>query len=639
MLQFINLRHSFGPVTVFEGFSWHIKNNQKIALVGPNGVGKTTLFHIATSKISPDKGDVVKSKDTTISLFHQIPNFDPKKTVLELAIDSNVHYQEYRQRREELDRKFETISHETKEFEELLNEQSRLEDFANLYDLHKLESLIKKVLSGLGFTSNSFDRKIQNFSPGFHHRLGLAIALLNPYNLLFLDEPTNHLDDAAKEWLAEYLRSLKTTFVLVSHDPVFLNQTTDTIVEVSQTGVLEFKGTLEEFLEEKNEIHEKQKSRFQKQETLLKKRMEWIERFRAKASKAKQVQSAIKKLNKQDKIESPEEIFWNKKVDYKFNFISDGKISFRLEEAAFRYQENERFIFQGVDMEVSSGDKIALVGPNGTGKSTLMRCVLGRHKLTGGEIYLGPKTEIGYFSQTHGEDLQKEMNILDTVWKKYPDMSEVDIRKILGFFSFSGESVYQKVETLSGGEQSRLRMALLVLKPCNLLLLDEPTNHLDMVTRESLKNALFHFPGSIVIISHDPDFLKDLCNRTFELSGGNIKNLNCSFNDYLEYHKEDVYSEPSFKEDKTQKIQQRISKNIEKNKIKKTQKILVEIEEKITKLEKEKKLYEEKLSRAESYTEGNYQSVLDDYNRVKQELNRLMEEWETSQLELEEMVS
>lgn len=590
---------------------------------------------MATQSLLPDKGDIVKSKGTIISLFHQIPNFDPTKTVLEIAIGSNIHYQEYSAKKKELDNQFETIPHDSDAFEDVLHKQSELEDFASTYELHKLEAQVKKILSGLGFTSNSFERQIQNFSPGFHHRLGLAITLLNPYNLLFLDEPTNHLDDAAKEWLSEFLRGLKTTFVLVSHDPDFLSRTTDTIVEVSSSGVVEFKGSLDAFLEEKNEIHEKLMAKYHKQEAYLQKRMEWINRFRSKATKAKQVQSAIKKLEKREKVEAPEEIYWNKKLDYKFNFTSDGQISFRLENAGFQYKPEERFIFHGVSMEISSGEKVALVGPNGTGKSTLMRTILGQHKLSEGNLYIGPKTQIGYFSQTHGDDLKPELNIIDTVWKKFPDMSELEVRRILGYFSFSGESVYQKVQTLSGGEQSRLRMAMLVLTPCNCLLLDEPTNHLDMVTRDTLKNALFNFPGSIIIISHDPDFLKDLCDRTFELSGGNLKNLNCSFSDYLLYHKEDVYFEPANKEDKTQKINQRISKNIEKNKLKKTQKILVEIEEKITQLEKEKSSHEEWLGNPALYTNESYHSKLESYNRIKDELNQLMEEWENCQLELE----
>ncbi len=523
MIQFINIRHQYGANVLYDGFSWHIKPNNKIGLVGPNGAGKTTLFQMATGLIKPDEGELVRAKDTVISLFHQIPNFDEEKSVIETALISNTLYKKYLERKESIDKRFETTDHESDEFEKLLADQAELEEFAHTHDLHNLEIKAKKILSGLGFKDDAYNRQVKNFSPGYHHRIGLAIALLNPYNLLLLDEPTNHLDDTTKEWLRDFLKSIKTTFVIVTHDPEFLNDVTDTIAEISSKGIIEFKGTLEEFLEEKNELHEKLKNQFKKEEAYLKKRMDWIERFRAQATKARQVQSAIKKLEKRDSVENPEDIFWNKKPAYRFNHIPDGKITFRLEDASFQYEKDGKVIYKDANLEVSAGDKIALVGPNGAGKSTLMRSILGKHKLSSGTIYFGPKTRIAYFSQTHGEDLHPSLNMMESILKVYPDMSDEAVRTILGHFSFSGDTVYKKVSAMSGGEQSRLRMALMVLTPANCLFMDEPTNHLDMVTRNALKHALKDFPGSIFIISHDPDFLKGLCDRTFELSGGVLK--------------------------------------------------------------------------------------------------------------------
>ena len=628
MIQFINIRHQYGANVLYDGFSWHIKPNSKVGLVGPNGAGKTTLFQMAAGLIKPDGGELVRAKDTVISLFHQIPNFDEEKSVIDTALISNTLYKKYLERKENIDKRFESTDQESEEFEKLLADQADLEDFAHTHDLHNLEIKAKKILSGLGFKDDAYTRQVKNFSPGYHHRIGLAIALLNPYNLLLLDEPTNHLDDTTKEWLRDFLKSIKTTFVIVTHDPEFLNDVTDTIAEISLKGIIEFRGTLEAFLEEKNELHEKLKNQFKKEEAYLKKRMEWIDRFRAQATKAKQVQSAIKRLDKRDNVENPEDIFWNKKPSYRFNHIPDGKITFRLENASFQYEKNGKVIYKDASLEVSAGDKIALVGPNGAGKSTLMRSILGKHQLTSGSIYFGPKTRIAYFSQTHGEDLHPSLNMLESILKVYPDMSDEAVRNILGHFSFSGDTIYKKVSAMSGGEQSRLRMALMVLTPANCLFMDEPTNHLDMVTRNALKHALIDFPGSLFIISHDPDFLKGLCDRTFELSGGVLKNLNCSFDDYLKFHKEGVYGEESQATKPVRQKETNASKNNDKNRLKKIQKEIDEIEARLDLLEKNKKHLEELLADPGFFKNRSYQTELDNYNETKKEIASLTEKWE-----------
>ncbi|MCB1160985.1 MAG: ABC-F family ATP-binding cassette domain-containing protein, partial [Leptospiraceae bacterium] len=259
MLQFIDLHHRFGPNIIFEGLYWHIKPDRKIALIGPNGAGKTTLFQFATEKLKPDGGSVVFSKDTKISLFQQIPDFPEEEPVLSVVLSQNLLYSEYEKKKKQIEELFETIQADSKPYEELLHEQAENEEFAHAHDLHNLEIRARKVLFGLGFSDSSLNQPVKNFSPGYHHRIGLAIALLNPHNLLLLDEPTNHLDDASKEWLAEYLLQSKGTFILVSHDPDFLERTSSTIAEISSNSVTEFEGSLIDYLEEKNEIHEKMK--------------------------------------------------------------------------------------------------------------------------------------------------------------------------------------------------------------------------------------------------------------------------------------------------------------------------------------------------------------------------------------------
>ncbi len=596
---------------------------------------------MAAGKLKPESGDVVRSKQTVLSLFQQIPEFDPNLSVIDTVLSENYLYKEYSEKRKSIESRFETTDHEDPKFEDLLHEQSELEEFAHLHDLHGLEARAKKILSGLGFQTTDFIRRTKEFSPGYHHRIGLAIALLNPHNLLLLDEPTNHLDDKTKTWLAEYLISQNQAFVLVTHDPEFLNQTVNTIVEINPHGVFEFEGTLEEFFEAKNEIQEKLKVQFEKEETYLKSRMEWVERFRAQATKARQVQSVIKRLEKRDKVENPNESFWNQKPEYEFQFVPSSNIILRLENANFSYPDKntgiKKLIFENAEIEISAGDKVALVGPNGAGKSTLMRCLLEKHKLDSGNLYFGPKTKLGYFSQTHGEDLDESLNLVETIQKKYPEFSEEKARTLLGHFAFPGDGVFKSVKFLSGGEQSRLRLALLVNHPSNCLFLDEPTNHLDIVIREALKRALAEYPGSLLIISHDPDFMKGLCNRTFSLASGTLENLNCSFDDYLKFHKEDDASIRPKQENKTKIEDKKLNPGASKNKRKKLEKEIEEIEVKLERLEKNKRDKEELLQDPEFFKNRSFQMEMDTYNDIKREIAVLTSRWEDVTLELEEM--
>lgn len=584
---------------------------------------------------------MAKSKNTEISVFQQLPDFDPEASVIDTALEKHKHYREYSDRLKGINCKFDLVPHDSKEFTAVLDEQSSLEEYAFTYGVHELEAKARKVLGGLGFSNVQMEMKVREFSPGYQHRLGLAITLLNPSNLLLLDEPTNHLDNASKEWLAAYLNSTGQSFVLVTHDPEFLNATCDTIAELSPSGVIEFRGTLEEYFEHKNELQEKLRAQFQKEEAYLEKRMEWIERFRSKATKARQVQSAIKKLEKRDKIEAPQESFWNSKSDYRFNFISSGKITVRIEDGGFSYSGKAPLIFSDANLEISAGDKIAVVGPNGAGKSTFLRCLLEIHKLTSGKIYYGPKTKIGYFSQNHHEELDPSKNLLQTVMSAYPDLTEQQARSLLGYFSFSDDSVYKQTSLLSGGEQSRLRLAMLVRFPANSIFLDEPTNHLDLVVRDNLLRALMAYEGSLLIISHDPEFLKDLCNRTISVDKGQIRDFNCTFADYLKYDLEETAPSKlqggSSSSKKEQVDQTRSKKNSDKNRIKKIQKELEQIETKIELLEKSKKNLEEVLADPGFFKNRSYQLELDNLNEAKNEITRLTSEWESLQFELEEL--
>lgn len=638
MIQFVDIHHRFGSNVLFDGFQWHIKPGTRTALVGPNGSGKTTLFQIASGKAKPDSGTVSRSKGTIISLFQQIPDFDPEQSVLATSLEENKLYKSYSNRIHEIHKLMDTTDPSSDAFEKLLHDQSEIEDFANEHDLHNLEVRAKKILTGLGFSVESMEKPVKSFSPGYQHRLGLAIALLNKHNLLLLDEPTNHLDDSAKEWLAEYLINQNAAFVLVTHDPDFLNKTTNSITEINSKGVFEFQGSLEEFFEAKNEIHDRLSKQFAKEESYLKSRLDWVERFRAKATKARAAQSVLKRLEKREKLERPEDSFWNQKPEYVFKYEEASKIAFRVIDGAYSYPGKSETIFSNASMEFNNGEKVALVGPNGAGKSTFLRCVAKIHPFSSGETMYGPRTKLGYFSQTHTEDLDPEKNLLQSVIASFPFLSEMEARSLLGHFAFSNDSVFKQVKSLSGGEQSRLRLAMLVYRPTNCLLLDEPTNHLDIVVRDALRRALIDYKGAVLVISHDPEFLSGLCDKTFQLSGGSLHDLNCSFEDYLKYHKEEENSDISkltSSQNKEDTVQTKSAKNQIKNKIKTLEKEIPSIEKKIELLEKNKKDKEDLLADPNFYKNRSYQSELDSYNEIKNEIASLTARWENVHLELE----
>lgn len=633
MLQFIQIHHRFGPNILFENFSWHIKPGSKIGLVGPNGVGKTTLFQIATNKLVPDSGSVVSSKHTAISLFQQIPQFQSEKAVIPTVLESLPAYHHFITQQKKIQQELNTLAPESDEYHNLLDRQAALEEQGVANGVYDFEVQAKKLLSGLGLQEEDFLKAVGTFSPGFQHRIALAISLLKPHNLLLLDEPTNHLDDRSKAWLVEYLQSTSANFILVTHDPDFLNQSINMIAEVSKKGVIEFRGTLEAFLQEQNEIHAKLQAQYAKEEAFLKKRTEWIERFRSKATKARQVQSAIKKLAKRDKLESADEIFWNREPNYHFTYQSSGKVILRLENCSFQYPESEP-IFAGVDLEICPGDRVAVVGRNGAGKSTLMRCLAGQLEFAEGNQYMGPRTIVSYFNQVHAEVLDDSLSIYETIQISFPYYSDREIRSLLGHFSFSEESVHKQVHAMSGGEKSRLRLAMMVPRPCNCLLLDEPTNHLDLVTRNAFQNALANFAGASIIISHDPEFLRGLCNKTYRVLDGRFEDLNCSFADYLQYHQE--FQRQT---EKTEKKKQdgRSSQDPLKKRKKRLEKGIAQLEEKMDDLEEKKSQLEQKIAGPDFYSLSNYSTILQQYDALKKEIEQTFAKWEELSMELESL--
>lgn len=646
MIQFHRIDLRYGETVLLEQFTWSFSLGKRLGLIGPNGSGKTTLFKIATGTVLPDAGTVQRSKNLVLSLFQQLPEFSKSATPLSYLLDGNLLYKEYHTKRLKIENKLGNPNLSDSEMQNLLSEQESLEAFAEEHAIHETETNSKKILTGLGFSAADFTKPIVEFSPGFQHRVELARCLLTPHDILLLDEPTNHLDHSSKEWLVSHITANEKTLILVSHDPVFLNACVDVIGELRPNGIEEFKGSLEEFLEFQKAEFEKLKRSSEKEKKYIEEKMQWIERFRYKATKAAAVQSAIKQLEKREKIQDISASVWDETIEFGFQHVPGGQISVRVEDGSFSYAKNtnpetqsqdfqnplqtQKSIFQNSNLEISKGEKYSLEGKNGAGKSTFLKVLAKELPLSSGTVYFGPKTVLGYFSQTHTEKLDASKTLLENLLDSFEQLTEKTARNLLGVFSFSGDSVFRKIQSLSGGEQSRYRLLLLSQTPTNLLLLDEPTNHLDIRLRDSLQKALENYPGSIVCISHDSEFLQNLQTKKILIENGTL-----FVEDKIEKKNAPtkIPSTNSSKNDLGYKDEKAI-----KNRRNKLEKDLEAIEQKIANLETEIANLESKLPELH-YGSTEYTSTHELYEARKTELELALESWELCQSELETLKS
>ncbi len=630
MLAINNLSYYIGSRALFENASLHVKPKDKIGLIGLNGAGKSTLLRLIDGEYPPDAGEISKSKECSIGFLNQdLLSYQSEDSILNVAMQAFQETLDIQHKIEAVIKQMET-NYEDKLVDKLTKLQERFE--AN--DGYVIQSKAEELLEGIGFKTVDLQRPLSEFSGGWRMRVMLAKLLLEKPSLLMLDEPTNHLDLPSIQWIENYLRNYEGAVIVVSHDREFLNNTAKQIVEVDQQQLNFYNGDYAFFTKEKAMRTEIQQGAYENQQQMIKQTEKFIERFRAKATKAKQVQSRAKALNRLDRVE--EVASANKQVNFKFDFKQkSGRFISTLENVSKSYGDLE--ILRNTDAIIERSDKIALIGANGKGKSTLLRIIAGDEKHEG-KHQEGFNVNMAFYAQHQLEDLNVDNEILEELKQAGSGKTEMELRSVLGCFLFSGDDVFKKIKVLSGGEKSRVALAKTLISEANFLILDEPTNHLDMVSENILIQALQQYQGSYVIVSHNRHFVNQTANKIWYIEDKEIKEYPGTYEEYdywLNTNKPKTATkkqkEPApLKEEKQRTPARKSESALTENKLKKLNKLLSEQEEKITTLEQSKTQYEAELAKPEVYSNPeNLAAATTKYNQIKSDLEEAQIKWET----------
>lgn len=634
-----NLTVDFTGTPLFEDISFLINPKEKIALVGKNGAGKSTLLKIFAGLQQPSHGRVVIPKNATIGYLPQHLLVKDEKTVLE---DVKSAFSKLLDTQAILDKLNNELAsrtdYDSQEYNDIIEAVAMYNERLSIMGAHNMMGEIEKTLLGLGFLRTDFDRNTSEFSGGWRMRIELAKILLSHPDILLLDEPTNHLDIESIQWLEQFLASSSSALLLVSHDKAFLDAVTTRTIEISLGRIYDYKANYSKYLELRAEQREQQLRAFENQQKMIADTEDFIERFRYKATKAVQVQSRIKQLEKLQRIEVDEED--NSALRLKFPPAPhSGVLPVDIEALTKKY--DSLLVLDNIDMQISRGEKVAFVGKNGEGKSTLVKCIMNEVEYSG-KLKLGHGVKIGYFAQNQASLLDENLTVFETV--DYAAVGDIrtKIRDILGAFMFGGAASDKKVKVLSGGERSRLAMIKLLLEPANLLILDEPTNHLDMRSKDVLKEAIRAFDGTVILVSHDRDFLDGLVNKVYEFANHKVKLHLGGIKEFLEEKKIDNLKEIERRAVTTEckspdntpsenKLAYEARKELSK-KIKKIERSIADTEKEIEQLENLLADIEAK------FAEGNSsESLVMEYNSKKHLLDQKMYEWEIQNEEIEQL--
>ena len=533
MLSIDNLAVEFGGTTLFQNISFQINDKDRIALMGKNGAGKSTLLKIIAGERVPTRGVVTKPKDCVVAYLPQHLMTEDGRTVFDETALAFSHLKETENEIERINRELETrTDYESDEYMALIEKVSSLSEKFYAIDMTNFEEDIEKTLMGLGFERTDFQRQTSEFSGGWRMRIELAKLLLKNPDVLLLDEPTNHLDIESIQWLEDFIKQSSKAVVLISHDKRFVDSITNRTIEITMGRIYDYKATYSHYLELRKERREQQQKQYEEQQKMIQETKDFIERFKGTYSKTLQVQSRVKMLEKLVLIEVDEED--NSRLKLKFPpSARSGQYPVIADNVAKSY---DRVIFQNASFTIQRGEKVAFVGRNGEGKSTMVKCIMGEIPFDG-KLQLGHNVQIGYFAQNSASLLDENLTVFQTI----DDIAKGDIRTkikdMLGAFMFSGENIDKKVKVLSGGERQRLAILKLLLEPVNFLILDEPTNHLDLKTKDILKKALLDFDGTLIVVSHDRDFLDGLVTKVYEFGHQKVKEHLCGINEFLETKK------------------------------------------------------------------------------------------------------
>jgi ATP-binding cassette, subfamily F, member 3 len=529
MIQLSGAGKRFGQKLLFENVDWLITPQDRIGLVGANGTGKSTVMKILAGLETLDHGSITVAKGISAGYLPQDGLALAGRTVFAECMSVFDELRNMELEMEALTRKMAELPHESAEFTQVADRYHRLEHEFLTRDGYAIEAKVGTVLTGLGFRKEDWTRLTDEFSGGWQMRLALAKLLLQQPNLLLLDEPTNHLDLEARNWLEEYLGEYPYAYVLISHDRYFLDVTVKKTVEIWNKQIFFYTGNYDKYLAEKTQRREQLEAAYRNQRERIEQLEAFINRFRYQATKAKQVQSRIKELEKMERIEIPPE---EKSIHFSFPQPKpSGRIVAEFHGVAKSYGEKE--VFRNVDFMIERGDRVALVGVNGAGKSTLIKLLAGTEPLTAGEYKCGHNVECDYFAQDQYKELNQDARILDDLGELSPRSTQTELRSLLGCFLFQADDVFKRIGVLSGGERGRYALLRLLLHPANFLLLDEPTNHLDMRAKDVLLDALAEYTGTVVLVSHDRYFIDKLATRVFEVGDGRVQVYPGNYEDYL----------------------------------------------------------------------------------------------------------
>ncbi|SHF25289.1 ATP-binding cassette, subfamily F, member 3 [Mariniphaga anaerophila] len=642
MISLDKVQISFGGFDLLKDASFLVRQDDRIGLVGKNGAGKTTLLKLISGVLEPSSGSINIPKGTTVGYLPQEMKLTDRNSLLG---ETMLAFEELLSIEKQISGLNSDISNaidfESDEYLNKLNLLSELNERFTILGGDSFQADMEQTLLGLGFERSDFNRSTAEFSGGWRMRVELAKLLLKKPDVILLDEPTNHLDIESIQWLEDFLKSYKGSVVLVSHDKAFLNAVCNRTLEISLGKITDQNMNYSAFMEWKQEQREIQLSAYRNQQKMIEDTEKFIERFRYKATKAVQVQSRIRQLERLDRIEIEEED--NAALKIKFPPPPrSGKVVLEAKNVTKKY--GDHLVLSGIDLQVESGDKIAFVGRNGEGKTTLVKIILQQLDFSG-SLKVGHNVKVGYFAQNQARLLDGELTVFDTIDEIATGDVRTKIRDILGAFLFSGEDADKKVKVLSGGEKSRLAMIRLMLEPVNLLVLDEPTNHLDMRSKEILKDALIQFPGTVIVVSHDREFLDGMVDCVYEFRNKKIKQHLGGIYAFLQKKKMDSLKElemPSgasgvSANEKSKQGSQAQGLSFEERKevnrsISKAEKTIAEIEKSIELLESEIAGMDEQLSKPEKVDDVD---IYERYEIKKKELAKTMEQWENAHEELE----
>jgi ATP-binding cassette subfamily F protein 3 len=635
MLNIHNLSVSFGGTYLFEEVTFRLGSGDRVGLVGKNGAGKSTMLKILAGDFKPDSGQIATEKEVKMGFLRQDIDFDHGRTVLEEAYEAFTEIKA-------VEKKLEIINHqlvsrtdyESEAYSQIIED---LSDYTHRFELlggYNYVGDTEKILLGLGFKREDFNNQTDTFSGGWRMRIELAKLLLQSNDILLLDEPTNHLDIESIIWLEGFLRNFPGVVVIVSHDKMFLDNVTNRTIEISLGKAYDYNKPYSQYLVLREEIREKQLATQKNQAKKIEETEKLIEKFRAKASKASMAQSLIKKLDKVERIEVDEDDTSVMNISFPVS-QTPGRVVIEAEHVTKAY--GDKTILKAISLLVERGSKIAFVGQNGQGKSTFMKAIVNEFKYQG-SIKLGHNVQLGYFAQNQAEYLDGEITLLETMTNAATDTNRSKVRDMLGSFLFRGDDVEKKVKVLSGGERNRLALCKLLLQPINVLVMDEPTNHLDIKSKNVLKAALKKYEGTLLLVSHDRDFLQGMSNIVYEFKDQKIKEYLGDINFFLEQRNMENMREVE-KKDIAKKEAPKETAKVSYEDQKKSK----SLQNRLSKVESQIKQLEIDIQADDKALASNYDKHIEDanffmaYNKKKKELDRLLEEWEVVQGEIESL--